>query len=459
MLVARGLSAAPPGAAAVVTGFDLELAPGRWIAIAGPNGAGKTTLLLTLAGLWPAAGGVLELDGRPLGPHAPGGRAAVAAVLQDPAGQLLQDSVADEIAFSARNLGCPEDEVARRVALWSARLGLESELDLDPRTLSAGRQQMVLLAAALVSKPRLLFADEAGAHLDRESRRLVLEALREETHGGLAVVWVSQEEEEQAAAGRLVVVGEGGAGGVTPAGAAGMAVAEGAGAAAARDGSAAASGRGDAVAEVAVAPWDGTSGPSIRIARSLGFGIGARGVVAIEGRNGSGKSVLLEAIAGVSPARQVQVSWRGSRAGSPVLASQHPEHQIFAERVGEEVLYGLAARGGDLGSGREAAMLHFEALGFGAGFIQRRTWDLSAAEKRLLQIVAALITPASVVLLDEPTCGLDPDRRRVLATLVRRIGERVPILVAGQDRDWHERVSAERLEVGREDASVGIKTD
>src|SRR5206468_2367412 len=87
---------------------------------------------------------------------------------------------------------------------WSACFGLEQERGRDPRALSAGRQQLVLLAAALASRPGLLIADEGGAHLDRAARALVMRALRCELDRGLALLWVSQSADEIAAADREV---------------------------------------------------------------------------------------------------------------------------------------------------------------------------------------------------------------------------------------------------------------
>src|SRR5262245_43662279 len=113
LLSARGISVAPPGARErVVRDFDLDLEPGEWIAITGANGSGKTSLALALAGLWPVAGGSLLLEGEPFGPHgAPSRRAPVAVLLQDPASQLLQGSLGDELTFAARNLDRTEAEV------------------------------------------------------------------------------------------------------------------------------------------------------------------------------------------------------------------------------------------------------------------------------------------------------------------------------------------------------------
>ena len=78
----------------------------------------------------------------------------------------------------------------------------------------------------------------------------------------------------------------------------------------------------------------------------------------------------------------------------------------------------------------------------------RRAWDLSGGEKRIVAVVSALIAPASLLALDEPTAGLDRARRAALAGLVRRRAESGPVLIASQDTGWVERLAARVVRVG-----------
>jgi energy-coupling factor transport system ATP-binding protein len=416
-LVARDLAAGPPGAPdPVVRGFSLEVGAGEWVALSGVNGCGKTSLALALAGLWPLTAGEVTLGGEAIARARE--RGLVGVVLQEPASQLLEPTVAEELAFTARNLSIPEERIAEAVRQWVDRLGLEPDLSRDPRSLSAGRQQLVLIAAALVAGPEFLAADEAGAHLDAPTRALVMEELRREVGDGLALLWVTQDAAEASRANREIRMdGPAASRGAPPVPAAARHAA-------------------DAALRIEVAPWNDSPGPHVSCSRRFAIEVPATGVTAIVGRNGAGKSVLLSAVAGLHRLEQVTLSPAGLDP-PPIFSAQYPELQIFEEKVADEVAFAAVTRGARRDDVMEAAAVAFDHLGLqGRRFLGRRSFELSAGEKRLVQAVAALVAPASLVLLDEPTAGLDPGRRTALAGLVSERATRVPVLVASQDTEW-----------------------
>jgi energy-coupling factor transport system ATP-binding protein len=379
---------------------------------------------MALAGLWPAAEGEVRLRGIPFAPGAAASRREVAVVFQDPSSQLLQPTVRDELAFAARNLDQPGERIDRAIARLALELGLSGDLDRDPRALSAGRQQLVLLAAALVPQPALLIADEPGAHLDPDARARVLAVVRDRVRAGLAVVWVTQDQAERAAADRELVLGPPEPRPQAP----GPGVPN-------RNGA-------PTLLEVRVGPPP-PDGPAVRLAGLSDLTIPVRGVLAVVGPNGSGKSVLLGAIAGLLETDQVRIRWRRSMERPPIIATQYPEMQIFEERVGAEIEHAAVQRGRARPEVQRTLLQCLEGMVTDpAGFLGRRCWTLSSGEKRLVGILGALLAPAPLVLLDEPTAGLDTRLRAAVGRLVAARSNEVPVVVATQDREWAESLGA-----------------
>ncbi len=429
LLEARDLAVTPPGSrVAVVEGFAATIESGQWWGITGPNGGGKTSLLLGLAGLWPTRGEIC-FQGRPLVPDHPRGDLAV--ILQDPSTQLLEPTVREEIAFGLRNQGLDPGAIDGRIRKWSSALGLEADLDRDPTRLSAGRQQLVLIAAALAGEPKLLLADEPTAHLDLEARRRVLDLVRERIAGGMSAVWVTQRTEELALAHRSLEIGHS---------------SEAAAAAAA----APPSGPELLCARIAPAATTDAAGPRVHLDSPFELEIPRRGITGLLGRNGIGKSVLLGAIAGHSPIDQVQVEWAEPPEPPPIVALQYPELQIFEESPADEVSYAARSRGMDRQSALELAFQHLHELQMDRAALEgRRTWALSTGEKRLLEVVAAIVSPAALYALDEPTAGLDPFRKVALGRLLVGLAESKPVLIATQDDFWLRSLGSRVIDLGR----------
>lgn len=172
-LGARGLVVGPPGTARVVLhDVNLELREGQIGVLLGGNGEGKSSLLRTLAGLWPARGGVIH----PLA-NGPDPR-QVGLILDDPERQFLAGNVIEEIALGAENLGLPGQEIRTRVEEALDLFGLRALAERNPRYISGGEQQCVLLAAAWVLRPRVLLLDDCFAFQDRTTARDTWERIR-----------------------------------------------------------------------------------------------------------------------------------------------------------------------------------------------------------------------------------------------------------------------------------------
>ena len=192
----------------------LTVRRGEFLGLAGHTGSGKSTLVQHLNGLIrPQEGSVcalgLDLSNKK---DAAAVKAKVGMVFQYPERQLFAETVAQDVAFGPRNLGLPQDEVARRVASSLARVGLDFAAigDKSPFELSGGQQRRVAFAGVLAMEPEVLALDEPMAGLDPAARRDFLELIGRLHDEGLTVVMVSHSMDDLAnCCDRIVVMNEG----------------------------------------------------------------------------------------------------------------------------------------------------------------------------------------------------------------------------------------------------------
>jgi energy-coupling factor transporter ATP-binding protein EcfA2 len=147
--------------------IDVEARAGEALAITGPNGSGKSTLGLTLAGLLPPIGGMVDATGlaRGLSPEPIRWTSRelvsrIGSVFQDPEHQFVAGTVREELAVGPRVTKMPADQTARRVGELAERLRLSSLLAANPFTLSGGEKRRLSVATALITRPPLLVLDE-----------------------------------------------------------------------------------------------------------------------------------------------------------------------------------------------------------------------------------------------------------------------------------------------------------
>lgn len=171
----------------VLHDIDLTLADGEIVGVVGANEAGKSTLCLVASGLAPGSiggaltGGGLSIDGEPMaGKPLHEFATRVGIGFQNPATQLsgVTGSVFEEVALGPMNLGLQRRDTVERVKAALATLGIEDLAEREPRRLSGGQGQLVVIASLLAMRPAHLVLDEPTAQLDPEGTRLVGAALR-----------------------------------------------------------------------------------------------------------------------------------------------------------------------------------------------------------------------------------------------------------------------------------------
>ena len=169
-LVAKDLEIGWPGGPIIASGIDLELCPGKALAIVGRSGIGKSTLLYTLAGLIPPRGGSLTLGGIDI-TALPRPTLSEKIVMTAEDAHIFATTALENIRVARANVGSVEAEKLLQEAgmgpwLQAAPDGLDTQLGMDGAALSGGERRRILLARALATPAQLLALDEPGEHLD-----------------------------------------------------------------------------------------------------------------------------------------------------------------------------------------------------------------------------------------------------------------------------------------------------
>jgi energy-coupling factor transporter ATP-binding protein EcfA2 len=462
-----------PGVAAdALADVSLAIEPGEFCVLTGLSGSGKSTLLRAAAGLVPHfhggtfAGTVLVggLDTRTSGPAEIG--VVAGTVLQDPETQIVMSTVRAELALAAENLGLSSGAIARAVEETALALGIGGLLDRATGELSGGELQRVALAAALVTRPRVVLLDEPTSQLDPVAGdELIWQLRRLNQESDTAVLLIEHRLERcLAAADRVVAMDHGrivcdhdprgflewaaaeqpelqtpGARllgmlglGPPPSGVKQARAtlrrhdllpppttrqAPSTSAPRARRGRLLSSRRRrvEAALELRGVWHELQNGPAIL--RGVELSVEPGEAVVLMGRNGAGKSTLLRHGAGLLEPTRGKVRTSG-RVG---LLMQNPGDYFLHERVGEE-----------------APLAALESVGL-AGLEQRNPRDLSGGERQRLALAIVLggEEPAAVMALDEPTRGMDrAAKTRLSAWLRARAEGGVAVIVATHDVEF-----------------------
>ena len=458
---------------------------GELCVVVGRTGSGKSTLLGAVNGLVPTfTGGVLagrvSVDGRDTRTHHPRDLADVVGVVgQDPLAGFVTDTVEEELAYGMEQLAVPASTMRKRVEEIIDLLGLSELRDRALHELSGGQQQRVAIGSVLATHPRVLVLDEPTSALDPPAAEEVLATITRLVHDLGMTVLVAEHRLErvvQYADSAVFVQGDG----------------------TVRYGSPAA-----VLAHTSVAPpvvelgrlvgWDplalnvrdarrragplraqlvGRAAPARREAPGatllsarrvlvrygdvisvsrVDLDLCAGEIVALMGRNGSGKSSLLWALQGSGPRQAGKVEVAGTDPGAASarearklvgLVPQTPSDLLYLDTVGRECAQADVESAATPGSAR--ALLDRLAPGIDDG---RHPRDLSEGQKLALVLAIQLVASPQVVLLDEPTRGLDYTAKAELAAILDSlVAEGRTVVVATHDVEFVAR-AADRVVV------------
>lgn len=421
--------------------FDIK--SGSFVGVIGPTGAGKSTLCMALAGIIPnlADGtmtGLVEVNGMNTSRHSVSALSErIGYVQQDPEAQLFCASVEDEIAFPLENRGIAPDIIDKQIDVMLDLVGMTGYRKRVPTSLSGGQMQRVAIAAALAAEPDVLILDEPTAALDPEGKQEVFDVLeRIRQTRSMTVIMAEQDTEHIAywadqvlfmVNGELVRNGDASLF-VREKGlleSSGVQVAD------------------DPLPQVkavqqgkkhkkdkknqperskdVVISLDHVSyqyergGNASKALDDVTFDIKRGSFIGLIGRNGSGKTTLAKHLNGLIRPTQGTVTVDGLDASKHSVGEmaahvgfvfQNPDHQIFCSTAKEEIAFGPTALGLD---GATVFKRVDEMLTL---FDLHRYEDVSPAtlgygERRAVALSSVLAMRTPILVLDEPTAGLD----------------------------------------------------
>ena len=189
--------------------FDLNIRKGSFTSIIGPNGSGKSTLMKLIVGLYKAEG-TIEVDGVKISEETyKEVRSKIGFVFENPDNQFVAETVMDEIAFALENMNYDKKLIRERVKEVGQLLDIESIMEKEPHSLSGGQKELVALASAFATHPKILVLDEALDMIDNNRRDDVLKVLTDLNKKGLTIINITHNSEELLYGDQIIVMNEG----------------------------------------------------------------------------------------------------------------------------------------------------------------------------------------------------------------------------------------------------------
>lgn len=443
-------------AEATLKDISFDIAKGEKVLILGPSGSGKSTLAQCLNGIIPnihkgQAQGQVRIDGQDIFKQSIYDKSQlVSTVLQDPDGQFIGLTVAEDLAFALENDCADQSEMKDKVALWAERLDLTSLLNHRPQDLSGGQKQRVSLAGVLIDESPILLFDEPLANLDPKSGQEtidLIDKIHKEVGATTIIIEYRLEDVLYRPVDRILLV---------------------------NDGELLFNGSPDELLSSTLLLENGIREPLyVTVLRQLGFDTrsaqnlsqldaldlsdlalpdrvlkdkkdsssdsilkverlsvsygdnpaiiedlsfslkkGER--LAIVGKNGAGKSTLAKALCGFVPS-QGKLTYKGQDISQDSIAGrserigfvlQNPNQMISQTMIFDEVALGLRLRGIEEAEVEERVHEVLKTC----GLYSFRKWPISAlsfGQKKRVTIASILVLKPEIIILDEPTAGQD----------------------------------------------------
>lgn len=481
----------PEAARPALDGVSLEVQAGEYLCIMGTSGCGKTTLLRQLKSVLAPHGtreGRILFDGVPLDEVPQREQVSrIGFVMQDPDAQIVTDKVWHELAFGLESLGCDQSIMRTRVAEMASYFGIQEWFHKDVRQLSGGQKQLLNLASVMAMQPDVLILDEPTSQLDPIAAADFLNTIRKINLelGCTIIICEHRLEDIFPVADKVVVMGGGRISCVgTPRevahalyagddpltyalpspvrifhGVEGADAASGAVPLTVREGrtwldayvrehptvhrclpAESTSVEGSELAVRLKEVWFRYEREAPDVLKGVDLEVPAGALFALVGGNGAGKSTLLKSICGVVKPYRGRVwvlgralkDWKEAElfSGGVALLPQDPA-SIFVKKTVAEELQEMVPKGEDARIGEVAQTCQIE------GLMDQHPFDLSGGEQQRVALAKVLLTSPKVLLLDEPTKGIDSAFKRILGELLRGfVASGITVIMVSHDVEF-----------------------
>lgn len=435
----------------ILDGIDLEIAYGQRIAIIGKNGSGKSTLSKIIAGLSSPDSGIVTLCGIKVfeannvdSKAYQKARESIGALFQSPEDQIVTTVVEDDVAFGLENLCASKEFMKQNISNALRAVNMENHRFSDPSNMSGGQQQRVAIASSIATKSKLLVLDEPTSMLDSCAKEDVNKLFNKLQTSGTTIVQVTHKISECKNADRILMLENGKLRDVSlleldeffteksPAVIESKSMTENAK-------------KSNTAIEISNLNVSYTNSQT-PILRDYSLSVKSGEIVAIMGKNGCGKSTLAKAICALIKYDSGSICVNGIKISKKTSKSQMreirknigyvmqlPEQQLFAQTIFEDVAYGpknFGLEGRELHSRVLSALksLHIEHLA------QKSPFELSGGQQRLAAIAGVLACNPKILVLDEPTAGLDFEYAKIVLKILSDLHNKgVTIIVITHD--------------------------
>ncbi len=430
-------------------GIDLTLERGEIVLLMGRNGSGKTTLARYIAGLLIPTEGTITVDGLRTDRDVREIRRRVGLLFQESHEQIIAQTPLEDVAFGLENLALPSEDIQKRS--WEAleRVGLRAKALSPIEALTPAERQRVALAGLLAMDPEYYILDEPDRTADREGLTLLLSLVQDLRAQHKGVLIISHREFWEGYADRVIRLEHGRAiafPSLLP----------------------------SSPAPLTPGPFGKGSSPitfclqvrdlafaydTAPVLKNFSADVTAEEFIVITGPEGSGKSTLVELLAGLAQPTSGCVLWNDTpintlRASERVrcvgLVFQEPHQQLLGESVREELFLGLAVQGIGLREGEQRARWACAAVGLDwERFSAQPSHRLSVGEQVRLAIAAMLALQPRVLILDEALSALDPLGQSEILTLLRELHRQGTTILLVSSSEEFSGTRLWRLEGGR----------